>query len=232
MKRFVCSLSMLSISLVLGVGSGASGHAVLQETEVREFNIDIEGKTAGKCTMTITKQDDGTLSMRSKADISVKFLRFFSYTYNFSGVEHWKDGRLMQMQSSCNDDGTRTDLTAAAQHDSLVINVNNGAPRKCRWDVWTTTYWMLADQRFHNNPVPLLDADTGKEYVAQLKFVSREPAMFNGQQQNWHHFRVTGGPTSLTSPCDLWFDEQQRLARQEFIDQGKRVVFTLTAIRR
>jgi hypothetical protein len=227
MMPFIRFASALFMALPLAAMSML--HAAAQETEVREFAIDIEGKTAGKYTMTMTKQEDGTLSMQGQADISTKVYYVYNYTYAYRGVEHWRGGRLIQLTSSCNDDGKRTEVNANIQDNQLLIKVNGNAPRTCRWDVWTTTYWMLADQRFHDKTVPLLDADTGKEYLAQLKSVGRESVPIGGKNTICYHFRVTGGPTS---PCDLWFDEQQRLVRQEFTDQGKRVTFNLTSVRR
>jgi len=227
MFRVVRASIVAGLLTTLGLGAIVALRAAAPETEVREFTIEVGGDPAGKYTMTVTKQDNGILSMQGQANIKVTYLfGIRTYTYSYSGVEHWKDGRLLQLTSQCNDDGKKTEVSAAAQNDSLLVKVNGHAPRTCRGEVWTTTYWMQAAERFHNNQVLLLDADTGTEYVGQLKFVGKENL---GQQQNCSHFRVTGGPTT---PCDLWFDTQQRLVRQEFTDQGKRVVFALAAVRR
>jgi Family of unknown function (DUF6134) len=213
--------STLSLGTILAIRAAAL------ETEVREFSVEIEGKPAGQYVMTVTKQDNGILSMKGEANISFKYL-LVTYTYTYRGVEHWKDGKLIELNSHCNDDGKKTEVNAQLQNDWLVLKVN-GHQRNCRRDVWTTTYWMLAHESFHNKAVPLLDADTGKEYLGQLKFVGREQIMVAGGQVDCHHFRVTGGPTS---PCDLWFDAEHKLVRQELIDQNKRVVFVLAGVRR
>jgi hypothetical protein len=219
----------LAMALTLFFLAHPCSAAAIPETEVREFTIEIDGKAAGTLLMTITKQDTGILSVQSKANTTFKYLAGLrTYTYSLDCTEHWKDGRVLQMNAKCDDNGTKTDLTAMAQGDSLQLTVN-GRQRKCPGDVWTTTYWMLADKRFHNNKVPLLDSDTGIEYIGQLKYAGVDKVMIGGQQQDCYHFHVTGGPTS---PCDLWYDGQLRLVRQEFVDQGKRVVVILTALRR
>jgi hypothetical protein len=196
------------------------------ETEVREFSVEVDGKASGNYLMTITKQDNGVLSMQASATITVRFLR--TYRYKFDGTEHWSNGRLLQLDAKCEDDGKKTDVSAVATTDALQLKVN-GQQRNCRWDVWTTSYWQLADQRFHNKQVPLLDNDTGKEYLGQLKVVGNEQLTIGGQAQNCQHFRVTGGPAPT---ADLWYDGQQRLVRQEFTEEGKRVTFVLQAVRR
>jgi Family of unknown function (DUF6134) len=227
MMRAVRTSVVAILFSTLSLGTVLTIHASALETEVREFTVEIEGKPAGQYVMTVTKQDNGVLSMKGEANITFKYL-LVTYNYSYRGVEHWKDGKLIELNSHCNDDGKKTEVNAQAQNDWLVLKVN-GQQRKCRRDVWTTTYWMLAHESFHNKNVPLLDADTGKEYVGQLKYVTREQIMVAGRQVDCHHFCVTGGPTS---PCDLWFDSEHKLVRQELIDQNKRVVFVLAAVRR
>jgi hypothetical protein len=151
-----------------------------------------------------------------------------TYHYEFTGVEHWRDGRLLQLTAKCEDDGKKTDVSAMGEAQALRLKVN-GQERNCSPEVWTTSYWQLPDKRFHDKQVPLLDNDTGKEYLGQLKSVGVEKLTIAGQAQNCQHFRVTGGPNS---PTELWFDGQQRLVRQEFTEEGKRVVFVLQAVRR
>lgn len=201
--------------------------ATASETEMREFIIEVDGKPAGQYAMTITKQDDGVLSMAVQAGLTVKHL-LGTYAYSFEGVEHWKDGRLIQLNGKCVDDGKKTETSAVAEAKSLKVTVN-GKARSAPWDSWTTSYWKLADQRFHNQKIPLLDCDTGKEFLGNLQYVGVEPVTVGGQQQNCYHFRVTGGPTT---PVELWYDGQHRLVRQEFTDQGKRVAFNLRSVRR
>jgi hypothetical protein len=213
-------------ALVLGL-VGFTSSARASETEVREFTIEVDGKAAGNYVLTITKQDSGILSMRSVASLSVPTI-LKTYRYDFEGTEHWKDGRLLQLNAKCTDDGTKTEVAAKAESQSLRLSVN-GRERNCRWDVWTTSYGQLADKRFHNQAVPLLDNDTGKEYLGQLKAVGMEQLTITGKACPCEHFRVTGGPNPAV---DLWYDGQQRLVRQEFTEQGKKVVFVLQAVRR
>jgi Family of unknown function (DUF6134) len=226
MRHMRTSLAAVVIG-ALSLGTILAIRAAAAETEVREFSVEIEGKPAGQYTMTVTRQENGVLSMRGEANISFKFL-LVTYTYTYRGVEHWKDGKLIELNSRCNDDGKKIEVNVTSQNNGLLVQAN-GRQRPCRPDVWTTTYWMQAHEMHHNKSVPLLDADTGTEYVGQLKYVGREQTMAAGRQVECHHFRVTGGPTS---PCDLWFDAERKLVRQEFIDQNKRVVFTLATVRR
>src|SRR5207244_305039 len=105
----------------------------------------------------------------------------------------------------------------------------NAMERVIRGDVWVNSFWKLADARFHNAAVPVLDADTGREFNGNLQYVGPEQITVANLPMKCYHFRVTGGP----APEDhLWFDESHRLVRREFVEQGHRLVVHATSIRR
>ncbi|HYT88348.1 MAG TPA: DUF6134 family protein [Gemmataceae bacterium] len=210
--------------LALLVVACASAQAGAQ-TEVREFSVQVDGKPAGQYTMTITKHDDGSESMSGQATVRVKHV-LGTYTFTYQGVERWKGGRLVELKSSSNDNGKRFTVSAAAEGNVLRVNVN-GAVRQLSGDSWTTTYWRLADARFHNQSVPLLDADTGKEMSGRLQYVGVEEVNLGSQAQKCYHFRVSG-----PAAADLWFDGSQRLVREDMTVDGHRSVFHLTGLKR
>jgi hypothetical protein len=195
------------------------------DTEHRRFSIEVDGKPAGECRMSITRKDDGTEVMANQASVRVKIL--ITYTWTYQGTEVWKGGKLQSLQSSTNDNGKRYEVGASAVPNGLQVKVN-GKERVTAADVWTTSYWKLADARFHNNPVTLLDCDRAEELPRKLVYVGTEELNAAGQAQKCYHFRVTGG----RSPVDLWFDVQHRLVRQDFVEQGHRTVIHLTAVNR
>src|SRR5207249_2066538 len=103
----------------------------------------------------------------------------------------------------------------------------NGTERVTRPDVWTTTYWRLADAKFRNQDVPLLDGDTGRDLTAKLQYVDTVPLNVDGQQQQCVHYRLTG-----QVQVELWYDSQEHLVRQESLEDGHRSVLELSALRR
>ncbi len=95
-------------------------------------------------------------------------------------------------------------------------------------EVWPSSFWKLADARYHNKPVPVLESDTGAAYVGQLQFVGNEKITVGGKLEECYHFRVGGG----NGPTELWYDRYHRLVRQEFTESGHRTIVQLDAIRR
>ena len=209
--------------VILAWAAGASA----AETEVRQFKIFVDGKRAGQYTMTVEKRDDGTVNMTGKASVALKvFLR--QYAYNYQGREVWsKDGRLIELRSTSNDDGKSYEVKARADEKGLNVTVN-GDTRRVRWDVWTTSYWQAPDKRFVNKSVPLLDSDSGKSYTGSVRRVGSARVEVGGKLTDCDHYRVEGGPY----PIDLWFDRTNRLVRQDFVEQGHRTVVELDRVQR
>ena len=206
--------------------AGATQRAAADETETRQFAVQVDGKPAGQYTMTITKSDGGVESMSAQANVRVKHL-FGTYVYTYQGTESWKNGRLQQLQSNTSDDGKRFEVQVTAEGNALRVRAN-GQERTARADAWPTTHWKLLPSDYHNKAVTLIDADTGKEINGHLQYVGVQQLTLGGQAQSCYHFRVTGGP----SPVDLWYDGGYRLVRQEFTVEGHRTAFYLSGLRR
>ncbi len=193
--------------------------------EHRDYVITVDGKEAGRSQISITTQDDGMTVMAAKASVRLNRV-VFNYSYDVQATEWWKDGRLVGLKVNANDNGKHTDIVGSADGNQLRIRVN-ALERKIRPDVWVNSFWKLADART-NNPVPVLDADNGKDFMGKLDYIGPEQTTVANQPVKCFHFRVSGG----SSPVDLWFDEGQRLLRQEFVEQGHRTVVHLIRVRR
>jgi hypothetical protein len=195
------------------------------DVETRDFNVIVDGKRAGAAHMTIEKADDGTVSMSCDTDITVPFL-FLTYRYSYRGREIWKDGKLQRFESNCNDDGKRYVVTAAAEEKGVRFKTNN-QERIVSSDIWLTTYWSKPSKRVMNQTIPLVDADTGRDLEATVTYVGEEEVTVNGQAQKLQHFKLAGKVQS-----ELWYDAADRLARQEFVEDGHKTLVELTKIRK
>jgi hypothetical protein len=204
-----------------------SSRAVAAEKETRNFNITIDGKQAGSYVMKITKEDDGGLKMAGTANVKVRMAILFTYKYSYQGTEVWKDGRLTKLTSVSNDDGKHFEVAAWVDGNLLRLNAN-GEETTAAADVWTTTYWQLPGAKYRNGSVPLLDADTGRRIDGTMKHVGTEQLVIRQQRQNCEHYKVTGDNIDV----DVWYDAQERLVRQESVEEGHRSVLTLTSLER
>jgi hypothetical protein len=212
------------------LSTAGTSRAVAADTEVRDFSIQVDGKECGKYQMTIKRRDDGTVSMSGEAKVRITRFGITVYRYTYIGTEVWKDskdGRLLALTSTSDDNGKKFDVNVTPDPSGLRVLVN-GQPQMVRSDVWTMTYWKLPDDRFHNQGVPLLDADTGRYFNGRLDYLGPEKLTAAGQAQECYHFRVRDVPI----PIDLWYDGQRRLVRQEFTEDGHRTIIQLSRVSR
>jgi len=225
--------SLVSYCIIIGVlflgvsvSTGGSAKAAGADAEVRDFVIAIDGKPAGEYHMTITRQDDGTVSMAAQADSVVRaFGGLYKYTYSYRGTETWKDGQLLRLDSSTDDNGKIYTVQAFPDPNGLRVRVN-GEDRISRADVWVTTYWNIPRAQQRNQALPLLDADTGRDIPAKLQYIGTSPLNLCGQVQNYAHWRLSGGVQ-----VDLWYDGTERLVRQEWVEDGHKALLELVKLR-
>src|SRR5207302_1915812 len=118
--------------------------------------------------------------------------------------------------------GKKTDVTVAADSKLLRLRVN-GLDRTIKAETWTTSFWKLADAKFHNKQIPILEVDTGKEFNSELKYLATQSIKVGSELQDCYHFRVSSAP----GPVDLWFDRYHRLVRQEFTESGHKTIVQL-----
>ncbi|MBI2804966.1 MAG: hypothetical protein HYX68_08295 [Planctomycetes bacterium] len=196
------------------------------DTELREYSVVVNGKPAGVSRMTIVQKNDGTTYMSGSADVKFRVL-LGDYIVKIDTQEWWKQGRLIGMKTSGSENGKKVDVTVAADNNQLRVRVN-GKELLRRADSWTSTYWKLADARFHNKQVPILEVDSGREFNSDLKYVGQEKLKVGNQLQDCYHFLVTAAP----GPIDLWYDRYHRLVRQEFTESGHKTIVQLVTVRR
>ena len=220
--RAGCRSILVCLSLLVPISLVAA-----DDTEHRDYAIFVDGKEAGSSRMTIVQKDDGTTYMTASLDVKFRHLLVVDYILKIDSQEWWKEGRLVGMKTTASENGKKTEVTAAPEGNQLRLRVN-GQERLIRPDAWTTSFWKLADARFHNKQVPIVEVDTGKEFNTELKYVETQALKIGSQLQDCFHVRVAAAPT----PVDLWFDKYHRLVRQEFTESGHKTIVQLSNVRR
>jgi hypothetical protein len=130
------------------------------ETETRTYNVTVDGKDSGKYTISFTRED-GKVTVSCDAHVKVKVAFVTAYHYDYAATEVWKDGRLVSLQSRCDDDGKKYEVTAAADGKGLRVRVN-GQERAVRGDVFLTTAVCAPDAKRRDGALPLVEADDGQ----------------------------------------------------------------------
>lgn len=241
------SLTASWMFAVLCCNAAAAPAAELRDLErqTREFRVLVDGKERGKCVMQLTRHDDGTDRVRIDSRLRFNYV-VYDYRYASSGSEIWKDGRLIQLENSADYNGTKYVVKAAPSRKGLQVTVNGKASQN-EADAWVTSYWHLPERLNLANPaegkkivptagrqteataesrhVPLLDSDKGRALRGRLQFVAEEAISIAGQRKASTHYRVAGDVQ-----VELWYDESQRLVRQESVEEGHKTLLELVKI--
>lgn len=211
-------------SVVLSLGLARARAA---DVETRDFVVYVDSKEAGKVHMTINGQDDGAIAVACDTDLRVGAI-ITLYKYSYRGREVWKDGRLRQFDSKCNDNGKTFTVGATAVADGLHVVVND-VEHIAPADALLTSYWAEPDAALADQTVPLLDADCGRDLSAKVQFLGAERWTGpDGQKQAVQHVRLTGKGVGI----DLWYDDAKRLVRQAWTEDGHPTVVELKGVRR
>ncbi len=213
--RFVFAFAAVATLFAL------SPNSLRASTETREYTVLVNGKECGHSTIVIVDSDDGKTYMKGTVTVKVPGI-VFPYSFTNETQEWWLKDRLTNLSAVSTENGKKTEVSAKAEVDRVLVAVN-GQTRAVTWEIWTASFWKLADRRFHNKEVAILEPDTGKDMVGKLEYVGKENLKVGTQTEECFRFRVTGVP----SPTDLWFDRHHRLVRQEFTESGQRMIVQL-----
>ncbi len=194
------------------------------EVETREYRILVDGKPAGSYRMTISKQADGSIVQAGQADVMVQVL-LKKFVYSCRGQETWKDGKLIRLEATTNDDGKRYQVRVEPLSSELRVTVN-GKTHSAPSVASSTSHWHLpADRR--QGDISRIDTDNGRVLAGKIFHVGRENVMASGQSIAADHYRITGA-----AGAELWFDGTDRLVRQETVEEGHKVVLELVKFAR
>jgi hypothetical protein len=215
--------NLACVLAIIVIGSPLATALCSGQVENRNFALTIDRKAAGYYRMTIDTRAGGITQMSASANVSLKYL-VYRYSYSLNESETWQDGRLVRLESSSNDNGKAFQVSAAADTKYLRISAN-GQLRIASLDAWTSTYWHLSNLGRQNAGVMVVvDADTGRVMRGTLQKVGNERVRCANVIQVCTHYRLP------ELQVDLWYDNQDRLAHEEYVEDGHRVVLELTQI--
>jgi Family of unknown function (DUF6134) len=181
--------------------------------EVREYEVLVKGKPAGNVTTKITDTEDGITTVVTDAAVALNYV-VYTYRYEFHGREAWQGAQLMSVDNRGIDDGTKFSTRVRCDLRGSVVEVQGRAQQAGPTLAMTTNYWH-APPTSAGSVVQLMDADKGTIHGAHIDGITPEVVETAGRKIDCTHYRIGGD-----MPADLWFDSQQRLVRQQTIEDG------------
>lgn len=177
-----------------------------------DFTVLRNGKEIGTHSYTISDHGDKTL-VEVNTDIQVKVLFVTTYKFRHAAKEVWRDGKLVSLTSTTDDDGTQKALQISVNADKLNVDsfVHN-QDRRQNADINTqpASLWNPAIVHQHK----ILNTHDGTLMKINVSDFGTEVVEAAGAQVSAHHYAISGELTR-----DVWFNDTGDLVRVRFPDK-------------
>jgi hypothetical protein len=213
----------LGLGLLVAAPAHGQGPRPIAD-EVREYEMLVKGKPAGKMLTRITDNDDGTTIASTDTDIKVESW-FHTYRDEYHGREVWRGSHLVRADIHAVDHGKKRAAHATVNERGSVIETPGSSPQAGPKLAMTTNYWRLPDMPPGTNNLAIMESDSGAIDTVWFKRVGPEKITVNGRPIACTHFRVIGA-----AKAELWFDDHARLVRQQTVVGGYPTEVRLTRI--
>ena len=166
------------------------------------FEIKRNGKKIGIHQVNF-KTNNEQLSIESKTKIRVKFLFFNAYKFDYNSLEKWKNGELVSLLSTTNDNGKKSTVNLASGTDIINVTINDDTHVNSLDDLkYTTNHWnpnVLAAKQ-------VLNTITGKSNQFQITQAESNLVSTGSGERIATHYQYSGDLNNIST----WYDEKMR----------------------
>jgi len=173
----------------------------------RELAFDVyrEGSRIGRHALRIEEEGGGTV-VEVDIDLSVSVLFVPLYRYAHRNRELWRDGRLVALQTSTDDNGTVHRVEGRAGHDGFKVTTASGS-RLLPAPLIPTSYWNKDFVRQSQ----VLNTQTGQIMAIRAIALGEETILAGGRSILARRYRIEG-----ELELELWYDLSGGLAKLRF----------------
>lgn len=132
-----------------------------------------------------------------EARFDVKFLAITAYKYRHRADELWRDGCIVELETSTNDNGKKLTVDAQPALQGLEVSTRDDRATLVGC-VRTFAYWdpgLLRSQR-------LLNTQTGEYELTSLQQVDSKPLSFKGRDYGTRRYRLS---VRDKADIELWY---------------------------
>lgn len=184
------------------------------------FDVYRKGERIGRHEIAFERSGDG-LRVTVDIDLSVSFLFFTAYSYRHRVETLWREGRLVELFATTDDDGREQDVRAEAVQQGLEVTPAAGEPYLAPATALPTTYWHPVTPQAD----ALLNTQTGELMEVSVRLVE-EGVM---RRTPWGEVKVDEYLVDGPRDWSLWYDEAGCLAGIGFsTERGTPIEYRLT----
>ncbi len=206
-----------AVALMLLTSSAAHGSTV--PGDIR-FQVLRKGEDMGTHTFSFSPEANGGIRAQINIDLLVRVALIPAYRYTHRNTEVWRDGQLVSLTSTTNDDGDDYRVQVRREGDALRVNSLTRGQLTHDGVTHSTTYW---DYGFVSQ-TQVLNSQSGEVLSLQWTKVGVESVPVAGGTVQAEHWRSTGD-----LPLDLWYAVgTKELVGLEFTAKGETISYRRT----
>jgi len=205
LRRTLLATALLLLGLAAAAPASAGAQAVPQTLE---FDIARAGDIVGHHRISFRPEGD-KLVVHSDLKIEVEALTFTLYRYQQTREEVWRDGKLIALAATADDDGTPHDIKGTAAPDG-ALRMSSGREQ------WTlppesvpASYW---NESMVTEKGPLVDSLTGRITPQRVVRIGQETVRAGGRDVVATHYRLEGKRAR-----DVWYDAEGRWVKMRAV---------------
>lgn len=199
------SRSILATTAVVLACMSSAAFAQPRMPDSLNFTVLRNGDAVGHNTLTFRNDAKG-LDVTVDTNVVVKIMIIPVYRFEHHDEEVWRDGHLIALSSTTNDDGTHHHLKVAADGTGLEVNGDDKASRLPP-SLLPASLWNEATVR----QATLLNTLDGRTMTVKVADLGSDTVMVHGQPRAARHYAVTGDLAR-----ELWYDADGTLVQVRF----------------
>jgi hypothetical protein len=199
-------------TLLLAVSAVAAGPPTAVPETMR-FAIVRNGQQIGTYAIEINRNGPET-SVAAVTDLTVKVLFVTAYRLQHTENERWVNGRLVALQSTSDDNGTRHSVSATAKGSNLEVMVD-GKASLIDPNVMVENFW---NPQLLARPT-MLNTQDGQVTRVSVSDGGEEDLTINDQTVRTHRYTVNSRYSQ-----DIWYDSQAHLVQAKFLASDGSVI--------
>jgi hypothetical protein len=190
--------------------------ASIPDGKTLTFRAYIDDTDLGTHTIRWTSQGD-TITATIEIDLGARVLFLPVYSYKHRSQETWRDGHLVAISTTTNDDGDKFAVTGALKGEAFDVKAT-AFTGMAPLPIAPTSYWAYTSLKKPN----WLNTQSGALLKAKITPKGVETVKTRAGQVKARRYDVTGG-LDIT----LWYDDKNRWVKSRFVASGNTITYVL-----
>ena len=192
-------------------------YALVLDGLALEYRVLRDGAEIGRHRVRFSHRD-GQLIVETEVRIAVTFLFVTLYRYELDARETWRDGRLVALASTTNDDGDLYEVNAVSNGETISVEAGANS-----WTAPATVVPASLWRRDMARGTLLLGIEQGERIAVAFDEVGRETVAARGGEVSATHVVVSG-----ELERELWYDDDGILVHLRLVGRdGSDIVYIL-----